>query len=109
MIERRRYRRIQASFPVECNMLAGRKYFYTVSRDISLGGVQIISNRFIPKNSIVKLTINFIDSLFTIKAKIAWCNKKRVSDRYNAGFEFIEMSQTHSQQINHSLDNLCVI
>lgn len=89
-------------------MLSEKNYFYTVSKDISAGGVQIISNNFIPKNNIVKLTINFIDSLFTIKAKIAWCNKKRISERYNAGLEFIEMSQTLNQQINHSLDSLCI-
>lgn len=107
MIERRRYRRIDVSFPVECSMLSENKYFYTVSKDISAGGTQIISNKFIPRNSLVKLTINFIDSLFTVKAKAAWCNKQRISDRYTTGFEFIEMSQAHNQQISHYLDNLC--
>lgn len=71
--------------------------------------MQIISNDFIPKDSLVKLTINFIDTLFTIKAKIAWCNKKRISERYNAGLEFIEMSQAHNQQISRSIDSLCSV
>lgn len=106
MAEKRKYPRINVSFPVECSVLPQRKYFYTVSRDLSLGGVKILSNIFLPKNDSFKLTINLIDKTLDVKAKVAWCNSERMIDRYSAGLEFIEINQTSHRGLSSFLDKI---
>jgi c-di-GMP-binding flagellar brake protein YcgR len=106
MYERRQHSRIQASFPVECTMINSKNYFYTVTKDISHGGVQILTSNFVAKEDILKLALNFIDSLVTIKAKVAWCNKNRACERYSVGLEFVEVSSACKQNISRFVNSL---
>ena len=106
MQERRHYPRISVSFPVECTTLNDSNYFYTVTKDIGLGGTQILASHFLAKNTILKVALNFIDSLIVMKAQVAWCNKKRASEHYNVGLEFVEVPQTRRQDIAAFLTSL---
>lgn len=99
MDERRKNPRAYVSFPIECNLLPKGDYFYTVSKDLSIGGARILSNEFISKNNCLKLNINFIDKVVDLKAKIVWCNKERVAERYAAGLEFQELSDENKRYL----------
>lgn len=103
MDERRKAQRSDISFPVECDLLPANSYFYTVSKDLSQSGAKIIIDRFIPKGNVIKMHINIIDRVVEIKAKVAWCNKERTSDRYTAGIEFLEINKTHSGALSKLL------
>ena len=103
MVERRKYPRTDTSFPVECDVLQAKNYFYTVSKDLSLGGVKIISNKFLPKDSPLKVNINLINKVLSVKAKVAWCNNARVSERYIAGLEFVGIGNLDQQKISRFL------
>jgi c-di-GMP-binding flagellar brake protein YcgR len=98
--ERRQNARAYVSFPVECNVLPGKGYFYTVSKDLSLGGARILSNEFLTKDNQLLLNINFIDNVMDVKAKVIWCNKERTSDRYYAGVKFIEVPEESKKYLN---------
>jgi|TARA_B100000315_G_C14410802_1_gene510885 c-di-GMP-binding flagellar brake protein YcgR len=104
MMERRKTPRTSVSFPVECNILPERSYFYTVTKDLSVGGVRIISNKFISKDNVLKLNINFIDKVISMKAKVSWCNENRASDRYLAGLEFLEIGKEPQRYISSCLE-----
>lgn len=91
MKEKRKFPRVAVSFPVECKTLPARNYFYTVSKDLSLGGTKILSNDFLARNHHLKVNINLIDKVLTLQAKVIWCNKERVSERYSTGLEFTEI------------------
>lgn len=106
MEERRKYPRSEISFPLECKILPDNGYFYTVSKNLSLAGLKIISDQFIPKNSIVRLHVNLIDTVVDIKARVAWCSKQRACERYAAGLEFIEKTDIHETHISHFLHNI---
>ncbi len=93
MKEKRRFVRIHVSFPVECKTLPSQVYFYTVSKDLGLGGLKIISKDFLSKDSFVTVNVNLIDRILNAKGKIVWCNNRRASERYISGIEFIEMNQ----------------
>ena len=93
MKNQRKFHRYGISFPVECKPLFSHLYFYTVSKDLSIGGLKIISKDFLSKDSLIKLNVNLIDRILDIKAKIAWCNNGRASERYISGIEFVEMNQ----------------
>jgi c-di-GMP-binding flagellar brake protein YcgR len=104
--ERRIYPRVEVSFPVECKVLPGSVYFYTVSKDISLVGIKIISDRFMIKDSTLKLQASLQDLLARFTAKIVWCSKQRVSDKYYAGLTFIETTNETQRYIKHFLHNI---
>ncbi len=98
--ERRKNTRAYVSFPLECNVLPGKGYFYTVSKDLSVGGARILCNEFLVKDNQLLLNINFIDKVMDIRAKVVWCNKERTSDRYYAGVEFLELSEDSKKYLN---------
>jgi c-di-GMP-binding flagellar brake protein YcgR len=106
MQERRTKPRVGISFPVECKTLPSSNYFYTVCKDLSLVGIKIISNNFIPKNSLLKLQVNLVDSVVDLKAKLVWCNKERMADRYCAGLQFLEVNEQGRQSLANFLDKV---
>ncbi len=98
MEERRRYPRYDVSFPIECKRTGITRYFYTVTKDLSLGGVKLLSNDFIPKGEVFKSSLNLVKQVFDFQAKIAWCSREKYSDRYLAGVEFINMPNSYKKQ-----------
>src|SRR4030042_3697276 len=99
MAERRKYPRAEVSFPVECSILSQPAHFCTVTQNLSLVGVRMLSDQFIPKDTPVKININLIDSIISIKAKVVWCNKNRISERYSQGLEFTEVTPAHQSDL----------
>lgn len=106
MLERRKNSRLDISFPVACNMLSKNHYFYTVSKNLCVGGLGIICSEFISVNSPLKISVNIIDRVITLKAKVIWCNRRRISDRYSVGLEFLEVNQANKHHIDHFLHNM---
>ena len=106
MAENRKFPRVDVSFPIECRPLPEKSYFYTVSKDLSLGGVKIISNRFLPKNDTLKVSINLIDKVIDLKAKVAWCNQERMSERYSTGLEFVETNEQLKENLTSFLNRV---
>ncbi len=106
MDDKRKFPRIGVSFPVECKALPARSYFYTVSKDLSLGGMKIVSNNFLPKDDTLKVNINLIDSILNLKAKVSWCNKERLSERYSTGLEFIETPENSKEKLFQFLNRI---
>ncbi|MFH1504393.1 MAG: PilZ domain-containing protein [Candidatus Omnitrophota bacterium] len=93
MDEKRKYPRVNVPFSIACKPLPARSYFHTVCKDLSFGGARIISNDFISTKDFLKVDINLIDRVINVKAKVAWCSKERISDRYSAGLKFLEMNK----------------
>ncbi|UCD15590.1 MAG: PilZ domain-containing protein [Candidatus Omnitrophota bacterium] len=106
MSERRSFPRVNVSFPVECNPLSQKSYFYTVSKDLSIGGVKILTNEFLSKDDNVKVKINLIDKVVGVKAKVIWCNKERISERYSAGLKFTEMNDLNKGALTQFLSKI---
>jgi len=97
--EKRKHPRVEISFPVECTFLPKRNYFFTVSKNISRGGVKIFSDEFLPKGSKVKLNLNLISTVISSTAKVAWCSKERTSQRYSAGLEIVEINNENEKEL----------
>lgn len=107
IVERRRYPRFETIFPVAVHMLLQGKFFYTISKDVSLGGIKIVSNRFIVKDNFLKLSLNLSEQILDEKARIAWCNKWRISERYSVGLEFLEATAIKQGLLSRFLNNVC--
>ena len=106
MEEKRRHQRVRISFPVRCEGLPARKPFYTVFKDISSGGLRVISEEFMAVNKYIKFEINLINTLIRGKGKIVWCNPQSFADRYWAGIEFTEISPSAKKALSDFLSNI---
>ncbi|MDD5194422.1 MAG: PilZ domain-containing protein [Candidatus Omnitrophica bacterium] len=100
MHERRKFPRANISFPVECNPLTSNTYFYTVSKDMSPSGIKILSNTFLSKDALFKVSINFIDKVMQLKAKVAWCSQTRTPDTFHTGLQFVEVNSEEQNSLN---------
>jgi len=103
---RRKDNRTDISFPVECDLLPTKSFFCTVSKDLSFSGAKIITDRFLAKGDILKVHINLIDQVMEIRARVAWCNKERSSERYLTGVEFTEINRTNKGTLSKLLDTI---
>ncbi len=101
--ERRRYPRWDARFPVKIREL-GEKGFYagSLSRDISAGGIKIITDKFIPKGTQLALEL-FLENrkrLINAKARVAWLEQLPYrDDSYNVGLEFEEINPSYKKEL----------
>jgi len=106
MEERRVKPRVAISFPVECKALPQRNYFYTVSKDISVAGLKIVSYQFLPKDNYLTVYINLLDAVAESKARVVWCNKDRSAERYLSGLEFVETNTRSRSIITNFLEKI---
>lgn len=109
MEEKRRFPRFTMAFPVECKEIPKKDYFFTVSKDLSKRGIKIISAKFLPKNNSIIVNINLIDHLVQVKARVVWCNKERLSERYLAGLEFMEINEDNSKVLDNLFNKITTI
>ena len=106
MINKRQQERVEISFPLECQALPSLSYFYTVSKDLSLGGVRIISKDFLAKDDPLKLQINLVNKTLNLRAEVVWCNKERTSDRYATGLRFTNLNPTIKNELTSLLNTI---
>ena len=108
MKNRRQKPRIGISFPVECNISPEKKsYFDTVSRDLSVSGTKILANDYFSRGCLLKLNINLITEVVNLKAKVAWCNKEKVAERYTLGLEFMDVNKRSARVLADFLKEVC--
>lgn len=108
MDEKRKFPRIGVSFPVECKNLKSQDFFYTVSKDLSLGGVKILSDSFLAKDNSMKIDINLIDRILSLKAKVAWCSAESRSERYAAGLTFTDITDSAKRGLFRFLNKVAI-
>ena len=99
MEEKRKFQRVNISFPIKCESSETKNSFYTVFKDISKGGVKLITNEFMKINKQLKIEINLVSKLIKGKGRVAWCNAQPYSDRYIAGIEFTELSKESEKEL----------
>ncbi|MFC1514352.1 PilZ domain-containing protein [Candidatus Omnitrophota bacterium] len=106
MDEKRKQQRVKISFPVRCEGLDSRRGFYTVFKDISVGGLKVISEEFLAVNKAIKFEINLINTLVKGKGKVVWCNPQSFADRYFVGLEFTEIGPSAQKTLSDFLSNI---
>jgi c-di-GMP-binding flagellar brake protein YcgR len=106
MQNKRKHERVRISFPVRCEKITSKDYFYTVFKDISQGGIKVISDEFIKTDKPIRFEINFVNQLIKGKGRIAWCTPETYSERYLAGIEFTEVNKKDHQTLSNFLANI---
>jgi len=100
-MERRKF--IRVSVPLCVNFKIGdeKEEFRGVTRDISYGGVRLVMDDFkenlSPKPPIYSLEILFPKQTFRFQAQLVWV--KQNTDKYEAGFYFLDLPQGFKEVI----------
>ena len=94
--ERRRFSRVKAGLEVEFRPLADprRRMAGSLSRDLSAGGIQLTTSRFLARDS--RLVLLFAPPRagrqLRAVARVSWVKERPFSEFYDCGLEFVEIS-----------------
>jgi len=99
--ERRQFRRIKTSSPIEYRFLNSGRFTNSVTCDISEGGISFIVDGPVPIGTHLHFEVklkNRPQPIYGI-AKITWATKEPYSSRYRIGLEFTEIGSISKADI----------
>ena len=104
MSERRRFSRVDFEGPVQVAELRGEGHNLlknSFSRNISQGGMEIVSFDFYPINERVQVKVfsNCYNRLMQGVGKIVWVEQLPNQDKYRIGTEIVELSRSTYQKL----------
>jgi len=101
MLEKRRFARIPDNSKISYQVMTTAKVGDYVTKDIGQGGVRFFLHEFVPKGSLMKIKISFEKTHFSLESlvKVVWVRDDTISQRYEAGVEFVDMPQEASRYL----------
>ena len=98
MDEKRKEKRIEEEIKVAIKLLPEDKYqhdknvVYALTKDISSGGVKIVTDKLLPVDTVMKmeLTLAKIRKLVEATAIVRWVNRLYDDDVFEMGLEFVD-------------------
>ncbi|RKY36006.1 MAG: hypothetical protein DRP78_04700 [Candidatus Omnitrophota bacterium] len=110
MSDRRKFVRIHSDFPIEVKQLplTHQSVHNSLSLNISEGGVRISLFYFYPVNSKVNLTLFTAKDDLPFKAlgKVSWVERVPYQERYRLGVEFVDLNDTHRNQLRRIINRI---
>ncbi|MGE4357147.1 MAG: PilZ domain-containing protein [Candidatus Omnitrophota bacterium] len=104
---RRRYKRINFDTSVTYQTTGNRRINYTLAKDISEGGMGILLEEFVPKDTeiILEFSLKKNSNPIRSKARVVWIQKFPYIERYRAGLEFKEIEDLQRANIKRFINN----
>ena len=98
MEDKRREKRIKEKNKLVCEIIScnsnikHKKIFYTLTKDISLGGVNIRTDTFLPADTVVKIEFSLpkTHKVLSIKGKVKWVKSLYGDEVFELGLEFVD-------------------
>lgn len=96
--ERRHHPRLNFTEPVSFRNVFNPHESFTgaLSRDMSAGGVRLVSSKFVPKDSRVVLVLTLPGELRPMRmiSRVAWVKEQSaLGESYDCGLEFVEINR----------------
>ena len=105
--EKRRFPRIEGHFPIRFQIRGSPEFDHTVSDNVSLGGLGLVNQRFIPPETLLMLEIKVLTSVLRPSVRVVWSAPFPHSDRYGMGVEFIGMKAEEEGYLADYIDMQC--
>lgn len=104
--EQRRFPRVALNSEVKFQIRLSNKFGATCCRDISEGGVRILTEEFIPLGTTMKLEIILKNALKCIDAvaEVVWLERITHSERYQMGLKFCEIADVYRNDVHEFVD-----
>lgn len=97
--EKRRFVRVKFKTPLRFQIRGRSEFDNSLSKDISLGGISIISDNFVPPNANLMLEFNLLAHFMALIGKVVWSSPLRRSNRFRSGIEFLEMEPSEKKSL----------
>lgn len=87
---------------------SGKKIIYPLTKDISSGGVKILTDTFFPINSLLKIELSLKKPprLISATGKVRWVKTHYAEELFETGIEFVEMSPGSNNVLKKYIDEL---
>ena len=89
--EKRRFPRVKLDTPLCYQVRSVNDFNNTVSQDISLGGMSMINNKFINRETLLNLKIKVLSRVLSAIGRVAWIMPLAHASNFRIGIEFIEI------------------
>ncbi len=95
---RRQFPRFEFDKPVQYQSKEGADSHGALASDISIGGIKMTINDFVPLGSVLELGIHIaeLDRQVVVKGKVVWIRENTYSERFDIGLEFVRDELTAS-------------
>ncbi len=98
MKDKRKERRVKEENTIICEIVSDnkilkhKKIFYTLTKDISLGGVNIRTDTFLPKDTVVKMELSLpkTHKIVCVRGKVKWVKSLYDDEVFEIGLEFVD-------------------
>ncbi len=98
MPDKRREKRVEEETKVAIRILPEDKYehdknvVYALTKDISSGGVKILTDRMLPVDTLlhIELTLAKLRKLVTVTGKVRWVKRLYDDEVFEMGLEFVD-------------------
>ncbi|MCU0821658.1 MAG: PilZ domain-containing protein [Spirochaetes bacterium] len=108
--EKRETQRIDTAFFVKCMPLPEekeKKCFFTVIKDLSSGGIQILTENSLPLGKNLKIDINLIHENAQACAQVVWQYKEPEAERYCVGLKFLDICDNSKRKLGEVINTIC--
>ena len=107
MEKRRKNPRIDIALPIEYSLpQRTKKILYTVSKNVGLGGIEILCDDFLSWGQTLRTQINLIDTIAHTRTEVVWCQKEMHSERYRIGLKFLELKEKDKARLCGFIDGI---
>ncbi|MBM3249027.1 MAG: PilZ domain-containing protein [Candidatus Omnitrophica bacterium] len=98
-VESRQYARFDCRVPVLCKR--GTLLENSLTRDISKGGIGLLVQKFVPKDTNLIMELSLAPKTEPVLAvgKVRWVRKVGYGDRYRLGMQFTDISQSSKNRL----------
>lgn len=72
----------------------------TLSEDISVGGIAISEDKFIPPQAVLGLKINILSRVLSPVGRVSWLVRQPHSARYRIGIQFVELELKEKEYLS---------
>ena len=98
MENKRREKRVKEENKLICEIVSDnkifkcKKIFYTLTKDISLGGVNIRTDTFLPVDTMVKMELSLpkMHKMVCVRGKVKWTKSIYEDEVFEIGLEFVD-------------------
>ena len=86
----------------------GKTFSYNLTKDISLKGVKIRANTFLPINALLKIELSLTKPirLISVLGKVRWVKTLYTGESFEIGIEFVEPSSEDIRILTRHIESL---
>ena len=112
--EKREAKRITEETKITITLLSkelvppGKTFSYNLTKDISLGGVKIRTNTFLPINALLKIELSLTKPtrLISVLGKVRWIKTLYAGESFEIGIAFVEPSSEDIKILTRHIESL---